>query len=142
MDAVRDLAVIPGPVRLGAGGSFKWPRIDITAADVARWPFFAGVLVKLAAFLGDLSWPTEVIDLLPGLVSFVELLILYERWAGERLKVEFSVPMYRRLGRPISVSTAPLCPDAEKRNLCQFLATMMRALCRLPGGIGRFIPGE
>ena len=56
MDAVRDLAMLPGPVRLRAGGSFKWPRIDITAADVARWPFSTGVLVKLAAFLGDLPW--------------------------------------------------------------------------------------
>ena len=77
MDAVRDLAMIPGPVRLGGGGgSFKWPRIDITAADVARWPFSTGVLIKLAAFLSDLPWPTEVIDLGLGGVSFVELLIL------------------------------------------------------------------
>ena len=63
-------------------------------------------------------------------------------WAGERLRVEFSIPKYRRPGRPISVSAAPLCPDADVRNLCQFLATMMCALCRLPGGIGRFIPGR
>ena len=36
----------------------------------------------------------------------------------------------------------PSCSDADIRNLCQFFATMMRALCRLPGGIGRFIPGR
>ena len=75
-------------------------------------------------------------------VSFFELLILFEKWAGERLRVEFSLPKYRRPGRPISVSDAPSCPDADIRNLCQFFATMMRALCRLPGGIGRFIPGH
>ena len=43
-----------------------------------------GALVKLAAFLSSLSWPSEVIDLGPCGVSYVELLILYERWAGER----------------------------------------------------------
>ena len=86
--------------------------------------------------------PSVVDDLGPGGVFFIELLILYEKWAGERLRVEFSVPKYRRPGRPISVSAAAVCPDAERRNFCQFLATMMRALCRLPGGIGRFILGR
>ena len=73
MDALRDLAMIPGPVGLGARGSFQWPRIDITAADVSCWPFSTGVLVKLAAFLSSLTWPTEVNDLGPGGVSSVEL---------------------------------------------------------------------
>ena len=73
MDAVRYLAMIPGPVRLGAGGSFMWPRIDITDADVGCWPCSTGVLVKLAAFLSSLTWPTEVNDLGPGGVSSVEL---------------------------------------------------------------------
>ena len=134
--------MVPGPLGFGDIGSFRWPRIDITAADVGRWPFSTGDLVKLAAFLSSLTWPSTVDDLGPGGVSSVELLILYEKWAGERLRVEFSVPKYRRSGRPISVSAAPLCPDADCRNLCQYLATMMRALCRLPGGIGRFIPGR
>ena len=142
MDAVFYLAMIPGPVWLGAGMSFQWPRIDITAADVSCWPFSTGVLVKLAAFLSSLTWPTEIIDLGPGGVSFVELLVLYEKGAGERLCVEFSIPKYRRPGRPISVSAAPLCPGTYMRNLCQYFATVMRALCRLPGGIGRFIPGR
>ena len=45
-DPVRDLAMVPGPIGLGDGGSNKWPRIDITAADVSRWPFSTGALVK------------------------------------------------------------------------------------------------
>ena len=142
MDPVRDLAMVPGPVGLGQNGSFKWPRIDITAADIGLWPFSTSALVKLAAFLSSLTWPSTVEDLGAGGASFIELLILYEKWAGERLRVEFSLPKYRRPGRPISVSVAPSCPDADIRNLCQFFATMMRALCRLPGGIGRFIPGR
>ena len=134
--------MIPEPERLWIGGWFKWPGIVISADDVGRWPLSAGALVKLAAFLSTLSWPGEVSDLGPGGVSFVELLILYEKWAGERLRVEDSIPKYRRSGRPISVSAAPLCPDVDIWRLCQYLGRMMRALCRLPGGLGRFIPGR
>ena len=35
MDAVRDLAMVPGLVGLGARGSFKWLCIDITPANVS-----------------------------------------------------------------------------------------------------------
>ena len=49
-------------------------------------------LGKLAAFLSSLTWPSEVADLGAGGISYVELLILYERWAGERLRIEESYP--------------------------------------------------
>ena len=71
-----------------AGSWFKWPDIALSGDDVGRWPFSTVVLVKLAAFLSSLSWPSEVTDLGPGGVSYVELLILYERCAGERLRIE------------------------------------------------------
>ena len=76
--------MLPGPQSLWVGGGFKWPDIHISGDDVGRWPFSTGALVKLAAFLSSLSWPSEVTDLGPGGVSYVELLILYERWAGEK----------------------------------------------------------
>ena len=58
----------------------------MTDGDVRVWPFSVGSLVKIVAFLGSLHWPTEVADLgSGGGVSFIELLILYERWSGERL---------------------------------------------------------
>ena len=66
MDPVRDMAMIPGPVGLGRGGSFKWPRIDIGAADVGMWPFSTSSLVKLTAFLSSLTWPSTVEDLGAG----------------------------------------------------------------------------
>ena len=100
------------------------------------------MLVKLAAFLSSLSWPGEVSDLGPGGISYIELLILYERWAGERLRAEDFLPKFRRPGRPISVSVAPLCPDTDIWKLCRFLGNMLRALANLPGGLGRFIPGR
>ena len=142
VEAVRDYAVLPGPQRLWVGDWLRWPEIHITEEDVGRWPFSPSCLVKLAAFLSSLSWPSEVADLGVGGISYVELLILYERWAGERLRIEDSIPKYRRPGRPISVSAAPLCPDADIWKLCRFFGHMIRALVRLPGGLGRFIPGR
>ena len=142
VEAVRDYAMLPGPQRLWVGGWFKWLDIHISGDDVGRWPFFTGALVKLAAFLSSLSWPSEVTDLGPGGASYVELLILYERWAGERLRIEEALPKYRRPGRLTSVSAAPLCTDADIWKLCRFFGHMLRALVRLPGGLGRFIPGR
>ena len=43
-------------------------------------------------------------------VSFVELLIFCELWAGERLSLEKATPRYLRPGRPISVSAVPFGP--------------------------------
>ena len=60
----------------------------------------------------------------------------------EPLRVEDSIPKYRGPGSPISVSAAPLCPDADMWKLCRFLGNMLRALTKLPGGLGRFIPGR
>ena len=73
-------------------------------------------------------------------VSFVELLILYERWAGERLVLEMSVPKIRRFNLPISVSTVPAGPSIDIWRSCRFWGAMLRALGGLPGGLGRFIP--
>ena len=77
-----------------------------------------------------------------GSISFVELLILYERWAGERLRVETSIPKFSGPGGPSSVSAAPLCPDAVIWKLCPCCGCMLRALRRLSGGLGRFVPGR
>ena len=46
------------------------------------------MLVKWVAFLSTLHWPQDGADFGVGGVSNVELLILYELWAGERLVLE------------------------------------------------------
>ena len=63
--------------------------------------------------LSSLHWPAGGSDLGVGGVSYVELLILYELWAGERLEFEKAVPRYRRPGRSISVSAVPFGPGTD-----------------------------
>ena len=73
-------------------------------------------------------------------VSNLELLILYELWAGERLVPETAVPAGRRRGRPILVSAVPLGPGTNIGRSCMFLGSVIRALRCLPGGLARFLP--
>ena len=58
-------------------------------------------MVKWVSLLGSLPWPAGGLDLGVGGISYVELLILYELWAGERLSLEKAHPRYLRPGRPI-----------------------------------------
>ena len=51
-----------------------------------------GLLVKWVSFLNSLHWPIGDLDLGVGGVSHVELLIMYEVWAGERLSLEKGSP--------------------------------------------------
>ena len=80
------------------------------------------------------------LDLGVGCISYVELLILYEFWAGERLCLEKAHPRYLRPGRPISVSAVPFGPYIDIWRSCRFIGALMRSLCLLAGGLGRFVP--
>ena len=73
-------------------------------------------------------------------LSYVELLILFELWAGERLSLEKAHPRYLRPGRPISVSAVPFGLGIDIWRSCRFIGATMRSLCLLPGGLGRFVP--
>ena len=88
--------------------------------------------------MGSLHWPSAGSDLGPGGVSYVELLILYELWAGERLQFEKAVPRCRRVDRPISVSAVPFGPGIDIRRSCKLLGTKLRALCALHGALAGF----
>ena len=96
--------------------------------------------MKIVHFFGSLHWPRGVDDLGVGGVSYLELLILYERWAGERLVIECAVPFARRVGRPISVSAVPIGPGIDIGRSCRFLGSLVRFLALLPGGLIRFWP--
>ena len=49
-------------------------------------------LVEFCAFLISLHWPSKVSDLGLGGASYLEILILCETWAVERLVIEQAVP--------------------------------------------------
>ena len=124
------------------GLSWKRPFPGIGGHDIELWPYSVSMLVEWVAFLYSLHWPAAGADLGVGSVSFVEIFILYELWAGERLVLEKAGPRYRRPGRPLSVSAVPFGPGIDIWRSCRFIGAMMRSLCTLPGGIGRFLPCE
>ena len=97
-------------------------------------------MIEFVTFSGSLHWPSAGNDLGPGGVFHVELLILCELWAGERLQFEKAVPRCRRVDRPISVSAVPAGPSIDIWRSCRFLGALLRALGGLPGGLGRFLP--
>ena len=86
------------------------------------------------------NWPADECNLGVGGVSYVELLFLYELWAGERLQSETAVPRYRRPGRSISVSAVPFGPGTDIWRSCRFLGASFRGLRDLPFGLRRFVP--
>ena len=137
--AVRDRAFLPGPPGLLDSDWVNIPASAISDADVALWPKTPGLLVKWVSFLASLHWPAGGSDLGVGGFSYLELLILYELWAGERLSLEKAAPRYLRPGRSISVSAVPFGPGIDIWRSCRFIGALMRSLCLLPGGLGRFV---
>ena len=131
---------MPGPPGLWVSEWVHVPPSDICVEDVAHWPYTAGLLVKWVSFLGTLHWPAGGSDLGVGGISYVELLILCELWAGERLSLEKAHPCYLRPGRPISVSTVPFDPGIDIWRSCRFIGALMRSLRLLHGGLRRFVP--
>ena len=110
------------------------PPAVIAAEDEGAWPN----LVKWVTFRGTLHWLAVGADLGVCGVSYVEMLLLYEQGAGERLVLEKALPVYRRPGRPISVLVVAFGPGIDIWRSCQLIA-LMRSLCVLHGGIGRFV---
>ena len=103
------------------------------------WPYIPSLLVEWVSFLASLRWPAGGSDLGVGGISYLELLILYEHWAGERLVLEKAHPRYLRPGRSISVSAVPYGPGIDIWRSCRFIGALMRSPCLLPGGLCRFI---
>ena len=75
-------------------------------------------------------------------VSFLELLILFEQWAGHRLLLVKRLLdlMCGLVVPPISVSSVPVSEGMDIRHGCQFISSLLRALGKLPGRLGRFLP--
>ena len=72
--------------------------------------------------------------------SFLEVLILSERWAGHGLLSEKVTRPHERVHRHISISSVPVSERIAIMKGFQIISSLMRALGKLPGGIGRFLP--
>ena len=88
-------------------------------------------MVKWVSFLASVHWRAGGCDLGVGGVSYLELLILYELWAGERLSLEKATPRYLRPGRPIPVSAVPFGPGIDIWRSCRFIGCGLFACCRV-----------
>ena len=91
--AVRDRAMLPGPPDTWDSEWINVPAFAVSADDIAQCSFTTCLLVKWVAFLGSLHWPAGGGDLGVGGISYVELLILYELRAGERVSLEKARPV-------------------------------------------------
>ena len=139
--AVRDRASLPGPLDLWVGSWVAVAATPITCRDIEVCLYSVGMLVKWVAFLHSLHWPVDERNLgVGGGVSYVELLISCEIWAGERLGLEMAVPRYRRPGRSISVLAVPFGPGTDIWRSCRFIGALFRGLRDLPSGLRRFVP--
>ena len=128
-----DLASLPGsPGFLGR----PWMQVPggcIAGADIAAWPYSVGILCNFFVFLGSLRWPVSSEDMGHFGVSFLELL-------GHRLLSEKVTRPHGGANRPTSFPTVPVSEGIEIRHGCQFISSLVRALAKLPGGTGRFLP--
>ena len=96
-----DLASLPGPCGFLHG---PWMQVHggcIAGLDVAAWPYSVGILCEFTAFLGSLHWPVDAVDMGHFGFLFLELLILFENWAGHRLLSEKVTRPHIRPNRPI-----------------------------------------
>ena len=117
-----DLASLPGRCGFLSG---TWMQFDggcITGLDVVAWSYSVGILCKFTAFLGSLHWPVDAVDIGHFGVSFLEVLDLFEQWAGHRLLSEKFTRPHLRPDRPIFIPSAPVSEGGrgEIRQGCQF----------------------
>ena len=135
-----DLASLPGPPGFFGG---PWIQVDaghISGAGTAAWPYSVGILIRFTSFLNTLHWPSGSDDFGHFGVSFWELLILFEQWAGYRLLSEKVTRPHVRVNRPILIPSVLVSEGIEIRHGCHFLSSLVRALAKLPGSIGIFLP--
>ena len=135
-----DLVCLPGPPGFLGGPWIQVSSGHISGADIAAWHYSVGMLIRFTSFLNTLHWPTGSDDLGHFGVSFSELLILFERWAGHRLLSEKVIRPHVRANRPMLIPSVPVSEGIEIRHGCQFLSSLVRALAKLPGCLVWFLP--
>ena len=96
--------------------------------------------VNLLPFLGPYIGQLGSEDMGHFGVSFLEIPILFEEWAGHRLLSEKVTRSHVRANRSMLVPSVPVSEGIETRHGCQFVSSLVRALSKLAGGMARFLP--
>ena len=127
-----DLASLPGPPGFLNN---DWVQVDvghITSADISAWPKSVCILVRSTSFLGTLHWPSGSVDLGHFGISFLELLILFEQWAGHWLLSEKVTGPHVRAGRPILLPSVPVSARTLDKNESRMNLLYARAYWGVP----------
>ena len=98
------------------------------------------VLCKFSSFLGTLHGQWRLMTWVILEFLFLELLILFEQWAGHRLLSEKVTWPHVRANRPFLIPSVPMSEGIEIRHGCHFISSLVRALTKLPGGLGPLMP--
>ena len=121
-----DLASSPGPPFFLGEPWIKVSGSSTSGADIAVWPDSVGILCKFTAFFETLHFPMCSDDTGHFGVSFLELLVLFEQWAGHRLLSEKVTGPHNRANRPILIPSVPVSEGIEIRHGCQFIREVLR----------------
>ena len=70
----------------------------------------------------------------------MEILLLFEQWAGHRLLTEKVTRPHVRPNRPILIPSVPVSEGIEIGHGCQLLSSLFELWPKLPGDIGTFLP--
>ena len=70
----------------------------------------------------------------------MEVLSLFEQWAGHQLLSEKVTLPHERTHNPISTTSVPVSDGTKIWQGCRFISSPVRSLGKIPGCIGRFLP--
>ena len=135
-----DLAVLLGPPGFLNGTRVQVQGGCTSGAVVAACPCSVCLPCKFSAFLSSLHWPAGTEDMGNFGFSYLEILILFEQWAGHRLLSEHVTRPHVRAHRPISVSSVPVSKGIEIRQGCRFIISLIRALGKFLVELAGFLP--
>ena len=97
---IVDHATLPGPPGFLSSTWCTLYPLPITPDDVAVWPYSVDILLVFSSFLASLHWPQGASDLGKFGNSYLELLLMFEVFAGHRL-------LLRKLFAPNNVPVDP-----------------------------------
>ena len=101
---IVDHATLPGPPGFLSSTWCTLYPLPITQDDVAVWPYSVDILLVFSSFLASLHWPQGSPDLGKFGISYFELLLMFEIFAGHRLLAEKTVRPHLRPRRPLVFS--------------------------------------